>query len=255
VIIAHAIILSIVEGITEFLPISSTGHMILVGKILTIPQTEFLKSFEIIIQLGAILAVFLMYFKLIRQKKNMWKPILIAFIPTGIFGLTLYKLIKGYLLGSSLVVVISLFLGGLFLLFFETYFVKNQNGIAIEQLTIKQSVVIGLFQSISMIPGVSRAAATIVGSMLVGLDRKTAVEFSFLLAIPTMAAATGLDLVKNGFSFSPNEYFLLAVGFIGAFITAWFAVKTFLRFVQNHTFVPFGVYRIIIAILFFVFVR
>lgn len=251
----HALILSIVEGITEFLPISSTGHLILTSSLLYIPQTEFVKSFEIIIQMGAICAIILLYGKFLLQAKSkkLLINLLLAFIPTAILGFTLYKYIKQYLIGSSFITVISLFIGGLILIGFEK-FVKVDKQETIENLTPLQSVYIGLGQSVSMIPGVSRAAATIIGGMLCGLSRKQAVEFSFYLAIPTMFAATGLDLIKTRFSFSPYEYILLVVGFIGAFLTALITIKFLLNFIQKHTFVPFGVYRILIALLFWFFV-
>lgn len=251
----HALILSIIEGITEFLPVSSTGHLILASSLLHIPQTEFVKSFEIIIQMGAICAVILLFSKSLLQAKSkkLLINLLLAFIPTAILGFTLYKYIKHYLIGSSFITVISLFLGGLILIGFEKFF-KVEKQKTVENLTPLQSIYIGLGQSVSMIPGVSRAAATIVGGMLCGLSRRQAVEFSFYLAVPTMFAATGLDLIKSQFSFTYYEYILLAVGFIGAFLTALIAIKFLLNFIQKNTFIPFGVYRIVLALLFWFFV-
>jgi undecaprenyl-diphosphatase len=259
----QTLILSIVEGITEFLPISSTGHLVLTSHLLNIPQTEFAKSFEIIIQLGAILAVVLLYWRRILDSKKLWKPVAVAFIPTTIVGLVLYKFVKSFLLGNTTVTLFALFIGGVILIVIEKWWEGGRlrikpamtKNLTIEGLTLKQSFLIGLAQSVSIIPGVSRAAATIVGGLFVGMDRKTAVEFSFLLAIPTMAAATGLDLLKSGFSFTPNEWMILGVGFMGAFITALFAVKYFLKFIQDHTFIPFGIYRIVLALLFWLFVK
>jgi len=250
----QAVILSIIEGLSEFLPISSTGHLILASDILKISQTEFAKSFEIIIQLGAIISIVFLYRKTLIRNLEYWKKILVAFIPTGILGFTLYKLVKHYLLGNSLIVIISLFIGGIILILLEKFHQeKNSHTEKIENLSYKNAVIIGLFQSVSMIPGVSRSAATIIGGVLMGLNRKTAVEFSFILAVPTMLAATGLDLVKSNFQFSDYEYSLLGVGFIGAFFTAIIAVKLFISFVQKNTFVHFGVYRIVIALLFWLF--
>ncbi|MCJ7740976.1 undecaprenyl-diphosphate phosphatase [Candidatus Microgenomates bacterium] len=250
----QALILSLVEGITEFLPISSTGHLILAGKLLNIPQTEFVKSFEIIIQLGAILAVVFIYFPTLKKDFHLWKKILVAFIPTGIFGFLLYKIVKKFLLGNLTIVVISLFLGGILMLVLEKIFQSQKDKVVkLNQLNYPKAGLIGLIQSISMIPGVSRSAATIFGGMSVGLERKTAVEFSFLLAIPTMLAATGLDLVKTGFQFQGNEYLLLGVGFTGAFFSALAAVKYLLKYIQNHNFVYFAVYRIVLAIAFLPF--
>jgi undecaprenyl-diphosphatase len=252
----QAIIFALVEGITEFLPISSTGHLVLTAKLLNIPQTEFVKSFEIIIQLGAILAVMFLYWKTIWTNKKVWKPIILAFIPTAIVGGILYKLIKNVLIGNEFITLSALFIGGIILIAIELFF-KDKNGevVKIEDISPKNAILIGLFQSISIIPGVSRAAATIIGAMLLKTQRKTAVEFSFLLAIPTMFAATGMDLIQTKFSFTPYEYSVLAVGFIGSFIVAIFAVKFFLKFIQNHTFIPFGIYRIVLAFLFFLLVK
>ncbi|MBI5452594.1 undecaprenyl-diphosphate phosphatase [Candidatus Gottesmanbacteria bacterium] len=251
----QTIILSIVEGITEFLPISSTGHLILTSDLLKISQTEFQKSFEIIIQLGAILSVVVIYFQTLLRKRKIWEKVLVAFLPTGVLGFTLYKLIKHYLLGNTVVVLLSLFIGGIVLIILEKMHNEEKSKLDdIEKISLKNAFFIGLFQSISMIPGVSRAAATIFGGLYLGLNRKTAVEFSFLLAIPTMLAATVLDLYKSHLSFTSYEYLLLAVGFAGAFITAFVTVKYFLRFIQSHTFVPFGIYRVILAVAFWVLI-
>jgi undecaprenyl-diphosphatase len=261
----QTIILSIVEGITEFLPISSTGHLILTSHLLSIPQTDFTKSFEIIIQLGAILAVVVLYWKRILDSKKLWKPLLVAFIPTAVIGLVLYKFVKNFLLGNTIITLLALFIGGIVLIIIEKWWEEgptslpatqgHSGSLTIEDLSMRQSFLIGLAQSVSIIPGVSRAAATIVGGLFMGMNRKTAVEFSFLLAIPTMGAATGLDLVKSGFSFTQSEWMMLGIGFIGAFVTALFAVKYFLKFIQNHTFIPFGIYRIILAVLFWIFIK
>jgi undecaprenyl-diphosphatase len=183
----HAIILGLVEGITEFLPISSTGHLILTSQVLGIANSDFLKSFEIVIQMGAIGAVVALYFK-----KFFSIPIIIrlicGFIPTAIIGFTLYPFVKGYLLGNTTIVVLALALGGLFLILFETFHHEADNvEQAITDITYKQAFLIGLFQSIALIPGVSRSAATIVGGLSLGLKRVTVVEFSFLLAVPTPA--------------------------------------------------------------------
>lgn len=251
----QVIILSVVEGLTEFLPVSSTGHLGLASELLGIPQTEFVKSFEIIIQLGAILAVALLYGKTLLTNKAVWLRILAAFLPTAIVGFTLYRVIKEFLIGNTMITLSALFLGGIALIILELiHQEKESHAGKIEDLSLKQSFLIGLIQSLSIIPGVSRAAATIIGGLFVGAKRKTAVEFSFLLAIPTMAAATGLDLIKSDFAFSQNEYLLLLVGLTGSFIVAIFAVKFLLKFVQTHTFIPFGIYRIILALLFWIFV-
>ena len=253
----HAVILGLIEGITEFLPISSTGHMILAADALRIPDTDFLKSFEIIIQLGAIFAVFILYWKKLLLNKKIFNRVAVAFLPTAVIGLIVYKLVKKYLLGNTMVVLWSLLIGGAILIIFELARKKNTSRIdttlEIESITYKQALIIGLFQSIAIIPGVSRSAATIVGGLMLGISRRAIVEFSFMLAIPTMAAATGLDLIKSGHSFTHHETGLLLIGLIVAFVSALFAVKFLLRFVKDHTFIPFGVYRIVIALAFLLY--
>jgi len=248
--ILHAIILSIIEGITEFLPISSTGHMILASTLLHIQETDFVKSFQIIIQLGAILAVLLLYWKKLLTNKDSFIRVAVAFIPTAIVGLVFYKFIKDVLLGNPWIVVWNLGIGGIILILLEKFYKEKQ-----KPMSLRDAFIIGCAQSLSVIPGVSRAAATIVGAGLLGMGREDAVEFSFLLAIPTMAAATGLDLLKSGKHFTGSQYELLAIGFSGAFITALVTVKWFIRFVKTHTFIPFAVYRILIALTFSLFVK
>jgi undecaprenyl-diphosphatase len=251
----QAFILSIVEGISEFLPISSTGHLVLTSELLKITQTDFVKSFEVIIQLGAILAVVVLYGKRIMENRKMWPQIIAAFLPTAVIGFALYKLIKQFLLGNEAVTLWALFIGGIVLIVMERLYKEQPHHIdKIEKLSLKKAALIGLVQSISVIPGVSRSAATIFGGMFVGLKRKTAVEFSFLLAIPTMVAATGLDLVKSSFSFTTQEWGVLAVGFIGAFATALLAIRYFIRYIEHHTFVAFGIYRIVLAAAYWFFI-
>jgi len=247
--IFHAVILGIVEGISEFLPISSTGHLILASNLLGIKSSEFVKSFEIVIQTGAILAVVALYARDIMTKKHMWGKILAAFIPTGIIGFFLYKTIKQHLLGNSDVVLWSLFLGGIALIAIE-FALKRHKGPEknMSQVTYRDAIIIGIIQSISVIPGVSRAAATIFGGMAMGMDRKTAVEFSFILAIPTMLAATTLDLAKTSFSFTTSEWTALGVGFITSYLVAILSIKWLVSYVKNYSFIPFGWYRIAIAI-------
>jgi len=251
----HAVILSIVEGLSEFLPISSTGHLILTSDILKIPQTEFVKSFEIIIQLGAILAVLVLYWQKLLTNKNVFMKVMSAFVPTAVIGYLLYKIIKTFLLGNTIVTLWALLLGGIVLILVEKLYKEQPHHVdTVEKLSYKKAMVIGLVQSLSVVPGVSRSASTIFGGLFVGLKRKPAVEFSFLLAIPTMIAATGLDLMKSNFSFSFQEWEVLAIGFVGALVTALIAIKYFLKFVEKHTFIGFGIYRIILAILFWFFI-
>ena len=251
----QAVILSAVEGISEFLPISSTGHLILVSGLMKIQQTEFIKSFEIFIQLGAILGVVALYWHTLTKNTEIWKRIIVAFIPTGILGFLLYKVVKTFLLGNAIITLLALFVGGILLILLELiHKEKKHHKEKIEDINLKNAFLIGVFQSISMIPGVSRSAATIVGGLILGTKRKTAVEFSFLLAIPTMMAAAGLDLAKSSFEFTNYEYSFLAIGFLGSFIVAMVSMKFFLNFIQKHTFIPFGVYRIILAIFFYLLI-
>jgi undecaprenyl-diphosphatase len=252
----QAAILGVVEGVSEFLPISSTAHLILASSLLRIPETEFVKSFEIAIQLGAILSVVVLYWKYLWKRKDSWPVIIVAFIPTAIIGLVVHSAVKKYLLGNVPVVLWALFLGGIALIVFEYFHRENEHGADdVAKITYAQAALIGVFQALAIVPGVSRAAATIVGGLLLGIKRKTIVDFSFLLAIPTMAAATGLDLLKSGWSFTPSEFGLIGVGFVVSFIVALLAIVWFIRFIQRHSFTPFGIYRIVLVILFLLWLR
>jgi undecaprenyl-diphosphatase len=244
-----AIILGIVQGVSEFLPISSTGHMILASHLMGLKHTEFLKSFEIAIQAGTILSVAVLYGRTLLVDIEVIKRLLVAFLPTGILGLTFYRMIKSYLLGSETVVLWALLIGGVVLVVFELWY-REEPDVAreIRDISYKNALIIGLFQSLAMIPGVSRSASTIVGGLLLGLKRKTIVEFTFLLAVPTMLAATGYDLIRSGSQFSPGEFQYLLAGFVTAFVVALLSIKFLLRFIKTHTFIPFGVYRIIMVI-------
>jgi undecaprenyl-diphosphatase len=248
----QTLILSVVEGTTEFLPISSTGHLILTFKALNIPQTEFTKTFEIFIQLGAIFAIILMYFQQILKNKKLVYIVLSSFFPTAIIGFLSYKFVKVYFLSNPYITLISLFIGGIFMIIFE---IKNKQrkslADSIDKITYHQAIVIGLIQSVSIIPGVSRAAATIIGGQLLGLNRKTSVEYSFLLAIPTIIAAAFYDLFKSAGSFSSSEINTLIIGSFGAIISAYISVKTFLIYLKKHDLKIFGVYRIILAVVFY----
>jgi undecaprenyl-diphosphatase len=245
-----AVILGIVEGITEFLPISSTGHLILTSSLLQITQSEFLKSFEIAIQLGAILSVVALYWKSFIFDRDKLSKVFTAFIPTAIIGLIFYKIIKVYLLSNRGIVLWALFIGGVVIIALEYFYSKKKSGIKeTSAITYKQAVLIGLFQSVAMVPGVSRSAATIMGGLMLGINRKTIVEFSFLLAIPTMAAAVGYDLMKTAVSFTTAQFVYLFIGFIISFLTAMIAVKFLLSFIRKNNFIPFGIYRILLSML------
>jgi undecaprenyl-diphosphatase len=251
-----AFILGIVQGISEFLPISSTGHMILASHLMGLKHTEFLKSFEIAIQVGTILSVVVLYWRSLLVDFEVIKRLAVAFIPTGVLGLTLYKLIKGYLLGSETVVLCSLLIGGIFIVAFEYWYREKEDATSeIREISYKNAVIIGLFQSIAMIPGVSRSASTILGGLWLGLKRKTIVEFTFLLAVPTMLAATGYDLIKSGSQFSFDQIQYLLVGFVTAFVVALLTIKFLLQFIKTHTFIPFGIYRIVLVVFWFLLLK
>jgi len=249
--ILHSLIFGVIEGITEFLPISSTAHMVLAAKVMGISQTEFVKSFEIVIQFGAILSVIALYWKRFLVDMESLKRIIAAFIPTAIIGFILYKLIKTYLIGNETVIVWSLLLGGLILIIFELFHKEKSSALDdISKLPYSKCIAIGLFQSLAIVPGVSRSAATIIGGLSLDLKRSTIVEFSFLLAAPTMLAASALDLLKSGSGFSSSQFGVLAVGFIVSFIVAIASIRFFISYIQKHTFIPFGIYRIVAALVF-----
>ena len=251
--IIQTIILAVIEGITEFLPVSSTGHMILASYIMKIHDHAFVKTFEIAIQLGAILAIVMLYYKRFIQGINIYIKLGIAFIPTAIVGFLAYKTIKTYLF-NPLGVSIALIVGGVILILIDKRVVARKSRyVDLEDISYKNAFFIGLAQCVSMIPGVSRAAATIIGGVFNGLDKKQATEFSFLLAVPTMCAATGYDLLKTDATIHSNEFLLLAIGLVVAFISAWLAVKVFLKIIENHGFKSFGYYRIAIGIIFILY--
>lgn len=264
--IFHGLILGIIEGLTEFLPISSTAHMILASAWLKIPVTEFLKTFEISIQLGAILAVVILYWKKIWSSWDLIFKIGTAFVTTSIIGLIFYKIVKTYLMEDMKLIASALFIGGILIIVWEKYYSKKQKMIQTDPKNIpenpdnadpisyRQATIIGACQALAMIPGVSRSAATILGGLSLGLKRKTIVEFSFLLAIPTMAAATGLDLLKSRaglMTLSNQEIIIWLTGFIVAFLTAIIGVKFFIRFIQKNDFIAFGWYRIALGLIVF----
>lgn len=251
----HALILGVVEGLTEFLPVSSTGHLILASTLLRIPDSEFLKSFEIAIQLGAILAVLSISWRRLLLDRKIFLRVSAAFIPTAILGLLLYRFVKTHLLGNQAIVVWALVIGGLALIVFEKFHEASsapKNDLS--AMSYKDAAIIGLAQSLAMIPGVSRSAATILGGMGLGWSRLAIVEFTFMLAVPTMAAATGLDLLKSGFAFSASEYGLLALGMGVAFLVAYASVRWLLSYVRTNDFVVFGAYRVVAGLAFWLFI-
>lgn len=252
--IIEAIIIAIVEGVTEYLPVSSTGHMILTTSILGIVPDDFTKFFTVNIQLGAILAVVVLYFKRFFKSFDFYFKLLVAFIPAAVFGILFSDKIDE-LLESPLVVAISLFVGGIILLFIDKWVPEKieseTNG---KEVTYINAFIIGLFQCIAMVPGVSRSASTIIGGLTQKLSRKTAAEFSFFLAVPTMFGATAkktLDLYQDkGIEFfSSDRLLLLAIGNVVAFIVAMIAINGFITYLSKHGFRIFGWYRIIVGII------
>ncbi|HVX39055.1 MAG TPA: undecaprenyl-diphosphate phosphatase [Gemmatimonadaceae bacterium] len=248
----YALILGIVEGITEFLPVSSTAHLILASDLLHLRETDFLKSFEIIIQLGAILSVVVLYWSRFWHW-DVFKKLVVAFIPTGIIGLAFYKVVKGYLLGNIAVVLWSLFIGGIALLVFERFKQHSEADPDFTEITYGKALLVGVFQAIAIIPGVSRSAATIVGGSLIGISKRTIVEFSFMLAVPTMLAASLLELYKNHSTLNADMS-ALVLGFVVSFIMAILAIKSFLAYLKKRDFTVFGWYRIVLAIAFYLVV-
>ncbi len=248
--IFHAVTLGVVEGITEFLPISSTGHLILFGELLNIIETDFVKTFYIFIQLGALLAVIVLYWKLFLDRRVI-RNIVAGFVPTALIGLTLYKFVKDYLLSSPNVVLGALIVGGIIMILIEMNIKENEREMGVGELSLKDCVKIGFFQSLALIPGTSRSAATIVGGLIMKIPRKTIIKYSFLLGSPTIVAATGLDLLKSNIIFSVNEITLMAVGFFVSFIVALFAIKLLEKIAHKNIFIAFGIYRIAIAVIIF----
>lgn len=246
----HAVILALIEGLTEFLPVSSTGHMIIGSAMMGIEGDDFTKLFTIVIQLGAILAVFVLYFKRFFQSINFYLKLIVAFIPAAIMGLIFSDTIDD-LMESPAVVAISLLLGGILLLFVDKWF-KQPNIESDEEMTYWTALKVGFFQCLAMIPGVSRSGATIIGGMSQKMSRKWAAEFSFFLALPTMLGATlkkTLDYFDNHPAFTSDQINLLLVGNIIAFIVALLAIKGFIGYLNKYGFKLFGWYRIVVGVI------
>ena len=246
--IIEAIIIAIVEGITEFLPISSTGHMIITQAILGVPSDDFTKAFTVIIQFGAITSVLFLYWKRFFQTISFYFSLFVAFIPAAIFGLWLGDEIDAMLERVD-VVAISLLIGGVILILSDKWFEKNKH-LAEQPTTYKNAFFVGLFQCIALIPGVSRSAATMIGGMVNGWSRKQAAEFSFFLAVPTMFAASmkkTYDVVKVDYHIITDHIWVMLVGCIVSAVVAWVAIKTLMTVLQNKGFAPFGWYRVIVG--------
>lgn len=248
------IILGAVEGLTEFLPVSSTAHLILTGEALSISQTDFFKTFVIAIQVGAILAVILVYTKKILKNKNLIFKIGAAFVPTAIFGFLFYQIIKKVLFESMSVIALALIIGGIIILLTERNKKEEITGKELdEEISYKKSFILGVIQSLAIIPGVSRSGATIIGGRLMNISRKNIVEFSFLLAIPTIIAASGYDILKSENSINGENLWLIISGLVFSFIFALATIKLFLRYIKKHSFSIFGWYRIFLGVVLLAF--
>ncbi|MEZ4739811.1 MAG: undecaprenyl-diphosphate phosphatase [Flavobacteriales bacterium] len=244
----HAIILAIIEGITEFLPISSTGHMIIGSTVMGIQQDEFVKLFTVAIQFGAILSVIALYWKRFFQSIDFYLKLFVAFLPAVVFGL-LFKDVVDMLLENILVVAAMLVAGGVVFLYIDKWAPGGAEADD-KPVSYKQAVTIGVFQCLAMVPGVSRSASTIIGGMTQGLSRKYAAEFSFFLAVPTMFGATVkslYDYIKDGGAFTSEHMQLFAIGNVVAFVVAIIAIRSFITFLSKHGFKAFGWYRIIVG--------
>lgn len=245
----HALLLGAIDGLTEFLPISSTAHVLLAEKAMGIASTDFTKTFTVAIQLGAILAIAILYAKRLIQTPSVLLRVGIAFLPMAVIGFLLHGVVKSVFFDNMPLMLVALGVGGVFLIIFDRWHREGPQALKdLESLPIGHTIIIGFFQAAAIIPGVSRSAATIIGGLLVGMSRRAIVEFSFLLAIPTMTAATGYDLLKTGADFTRQEWLLLGAGFAAAFVTAILSVRWFLRYIGGHSFLPFGIERIVVAI-------
>jgi undecaprenyl-diphosphatase len=248
--LAESVILGIIEGFTEFLPISSTGHLIVASQFLGIDQTNVTKAYEVIIQFAAILAVVLNYKEKFTPKHiHLWTKVFLAFLPIGAVGFVFSHQIKE--LFSINIVATMFIVGGIIFLIVEKFYIPQEKKLTqdVEDVTLKQSLWIGFAQIFALIPGTSRAGATIIGALLVGLSRKASAEFSFLLAFPVMSAVSGYDLLKHYHEFSSANIEALAIGFVVAFIVAYITIKLFLKFLERFTFVAFGIYRILFGVI------
>tara|TARA_R110001606_G_scaffold155923_4_gene298270 strand:- start:452 stop:1216 length:765 start_codon:yes stop_codon:yes gene_type:complete len=245
----HSVILGLVEGATEFLPISSTGHLIVVSQWLGMAQTEGNKAFEVIIQLAAILAVVANYKERFTFKHfRLWCQVFVAFLPVAMVGFLFRHQIKAMF---SVSVVATMFIvGGVIFLMTERWIKHKSPSVdSLDNLNFKQALWIGVAQIFALIPGTSRAGSTIVGALLVGLSRKASAEFSFLLALPVMMAASGYDLLSNYKEFTGEQWIPLVIGFVVAFLSAFVVMKLFMVFLEKFTFVAFGWYRILFGVL------
>lgn len=255
----YSIILGVIEGLTEFIPVSSTFHLIAASKILSLPQSDFVKLFEVVIQSGAIISILWLYKDKILSNRSLQKTIIISFIPTAVIGTLLYKLIKGYFFENT---VLQLAVFGLVgLLFIAIEWLIAQNSISLNKhlkdISVKHAILIGLFQSLSTIPGFSRSGSIIIGMLILGYTRSTAAEYAFMLSLPTIGAATALDLYQNRAllsTISSAELLYLFLGTFSAFISALWVMRWLIKYLSDHNLLIFGYYRLIaVAILYYLF--
>jgi len=251
--VLNVVVFGIVEGLTEFLPISSTAHLIIASKVLNVAQTDFVKLFEVFIQSGAILAVVTLYYSYIRKNPQMLNTLAVSFIPTAVIGFFLYNIIKTVFFNSLPLIIVALFSFGLIFLIME-WCVKKKKIIlqkSLSNIPLAVAFVIGLTQSIAVVPGVSRAGIVMVTMMILGYKRDESAQYSFLLAVPTILAASAYDLYKmrSVIASSQNNWIALTVGFVVSFITAYIVIKWFIRFLKGNSLSVFGIYRIILAII------
>lgn len=260
--ILKAVVLGIVEGITEFLPVSSTGHMILVDKVITLSSDKnFTDAFEVIIQLGAILSVCIFFFEKLwpfgkdkeqnREKLVLWSKVIIAVFPALALGAIYSKFELKKVLFTPLVVASMLIIYGIIIILLENYNKnkKNYSVNSIKEISYKGAVLVGIFQCLALVPGTSRSAASIIGAMLIGFSRGVAAEFSFFLAVPTMVAAAAHDMLEFGVKFTTEQFAALGAGFVVSFIVAYFVIKVFMDYVKKKDFKIFGYYRIVLGVL------
>jgi undecaprenyl-diphosphatase len=241
-----AIVLAVVEAITEFLPVSSLGHTILAATLLGVERTPFVKSFSLVLQFASILSVVALYWRLFLNLEIL-KRLIVGVVPTGIVGMLLYRQFKDVLLGNEQVILGALLLGGIFLILFEWRYEERTTYDDIVRIPYKHCLLIGLFQSLSVIPGLSRSTATITGGLALGLKRQTIVLYSFLLAVPTLIGASGYDLIMSAYQFTGAQQNLLIAGALTSFLVAMLVIRLFLNYIRTKNFLPFGVYRILIV--------
>lgn len=255
----HALVLGVVEGLTEFLPVSSTAHLIITGHLLGLAQTAFQSFFEVFIQAGAILAVVFLYAQYLRRHLYLIRQLAFSFVPTAVIGFLLYKIIKTVFFNSNLLIIMALLIvGGVFIVL-ELKLKKQTKRLnrQLDQMSDRQAALIGLVQALAVVPGVSRSGIVMVGMMGLGYRRDEAARYSFLLAVPTILAASGYDLFKMRglLMHSGQSLSLLLIGTLAAFVVAYFVMKWFIGFLQKNTLIPFGIYRIALAIILLLFLK